>query len=467
MPAAIECPITEDVLKKMYQHKSAPVIGHILGVSSTTVYKWLEAAQISRRSGSEAKRMLDWNGSAHPRWKGGRRRNRDGYILVYCPEHPRANRGYIFEHILIWEQAHDKFLPRDWVVHHLNGIKDDNRPENLTAFPRNGHSAKHRLLEKFRYVRIQQLEKENQMLRDNIQKEDNIYRMSQLGQCPRALSAFRLGYEPLPEPGFLQLAAREGSRHEVWVINDLQEEGWQIIDRQKEIALDFPALKLVGHIDGIARKDGQERLLEIKSLGRFRFGSFANSGFARFRDYAVQITAYHQALNLPILYVVKDRDSGKRMNLELDTPPLEWEQVYEAVLGVEIAVRKKQLYPAQMTDDFTCRICRYRYLCQEEEKTPMSISGDVLRAAGLRRRAMELETEAKELRAEADPVLLTAARERGKFTIDDLAISYVPAGESVSYPVTELRKLVPADILDKVKTVKPRAEYIRVEDLRV
>jgi len=467
MPKAIDCPITEETLKKMYQYKSAPVIGRILGVSSTTVYKWLEAAQISRRSGSEAKKMLDWNGSAHPHWKGGRRRNRDGYILIYYPEHPRANRGYIFEHILVWEQAHEKFLPRDWVVHHLNGIKDDNRPENLVAFPRNGHSAKHRLLEKFRYVRIQQLEKENQMLRDNIQREDNVYRMSQLGQCPRALSAFRLGYEPLPEPGFLQLAAREGSRHEVWVISDLQEEGWQITDRQKEIALDFPALKLVGHIDGIARKDGQERLLEIKSLGRFRFGSFASSGFARFHDYAVQITAYHQAVGLPILYVVKDRDSGKRVNLELDRPPLDWEEVYEAVLNVEIAVRKKQLCPAQMTDDFTCRICRYRYLCQEEEKKPVSLPADVLRAAGLRRRAMELETEAKELRAEADPVLLKAAKEKGKLTIDDLAVTYVPAGESVSYPVTELRKLVSSDILEKVKKVKVRSEYIRVDDLRV
>jgi len=37
----------------------------------------------------------------------------------------------------------------------------------------------------------------------------------------------------------------------------------------------------------------------------------------------------------------------------------------------------------------------------------------------------------------------------------------------VSYPVTELRKLVSAEVLEKVKTVKPRAEYIRVEDLRV
>jgi len=296
-----------------------------------------------------------------------------------------------------------------------------------------------------------------------------MYRISSLGHCPRALSAARLGYEPLPEPRLLQLAAREGERHEQWVIEDLQAEGWEISDRQKEVALKYPAFELVGHIDGIARRNGDRYLLEIKSMSRFRFSSFHNAGFSRFRDYAFQITAYQKAVNLPVLYVVKNRDSGQRLepDLVLEKPPIDFEEVYEAVLSVELAVRKKQLCPAQIIDDFTCRTCRFRYLCQEEQKAPVPVNTEIIRAAGLRRRALELESEAKELRAEADPVLLAAARERGKMTIEDLAISYVPAGESVSYPVTELRKLVSSDILEKVKKVKVRSEYIRVEDLRV
>jgi hypothetical protein len=36
----------------------------------------------------------------------------------------------------------------------------------------------------------------------------------------------------------------------------------------------------------------------------------------------------------------------------------------------------------------------------------------------------------------------------------------------VSYPVAELKKLVPAEVLEQVKQVKKRAEYIRVEDLK-
>ena len=292
------------------------------------------------------------------------------------------------------------------------------------------------------------------------------YRISSLGQCPRVLSAQALDYQPLPEMEFMKLTAREGERHEEWIIEDLRSEGWQVTDRQKEVRLSFPAFELVGHIDGIASRNGDRRLLEIKSMSRFRFASFANSGFARFRDYAVQVTAYHRAVSLPILYVVKDRDSGKRLDLQLDEPPVRWEEVYASVMSVEVHVRKRQLCPAVRSDDFTCRICRYRYLCEPEEKVPVPVDSNILEAARLRRRAMELEAEAKELRAEADPVLLKVAKRHGSFVVDDLSVAYVPEGESISYPVAALRRLVPSDVLEQVKQVKKRAEYIKVEDLR-
>lgn len=59
---------------------------------------------------------------------------RDGYVRVRIPNHPRADKsGMVLEHIVAMEQALGR--PVDWTkgenVHHINGRKDDNRPENL------------------------------------------------------------------------------------------------------------------------------------------------------------------------------------------------------------------------------------------------------------------------------------------------------------------------------------------------
>lgn len=47
------------------------------------------------------------------------------------------------EHRYIIERETGKKLPRGWVVHHLNGLKGDNRIENLVGMPRGDHNTKH------------------------------------------------------------------------------------------------------------------------------------------------------------------------------------------------------------------------------------------------------------------------------------------------------------------------------------
>ena len=95
-----------------------------------------------------------YRGESHPSWKGGRIRYR-GYVLVRQPNHHRAEpSGYVREHILVWEQVNGKPLPKGWIIHHLNGIKDDNRPRNLVALP----NKKHYLVLQAKAKRIQELE---------------------------------------------------------------------------------------------------------------------------------------------------------------------------------------------------------------------------------------------------------------------------------------------------------------------
>jgi len=93
-------------------------------------------------------------GEKNNSWKGGRWKGKDGYIHLYQPEHPRASSGYILEHIFVWEQINKKPLPKNWVIHHLNGIKHDNRIRNLQALP----NKKHYLVLQAKAKRIQELE---------------------------------------------------------------------------------------------------------------------------------------------------------------------------------------------------------------------------------------------------------------------------------------------------------------------
>lgn len=75
-------------------------------------------------------------------WKGGRTIRR-GYVMLHLPDHPKADKaGYVSEHRVVWEQVHGE-LPAGQHIHHINGIRGDNRPENLIALSASEHKKEH------------------------------------------------------------------------------------------------------------------------------------------------------------------------------------------------------------------------------------------------------------------------------------------------------------------------------------
>lgn len=76
-------------------------------------------------------------GMKNQNWKGGRS-IKDGYVwLSGYFDHPNARGGKIAEHWLVITEALGRPLRPCERVHHINGIRDDNRIENLELWSTN------------------------------------------------------------------------------------------------------------------------------------------------------------------------------------------------------------------------------------------------------------------------------------------------------------------------------------------
>lgn len=96
-----------------------------------------------RRFCSECGRRCQGRMCADCRGWGGPRPHAAGYRRVWCPGHPMAGKdGYALEHRKVLHDAGIE-VPPDAHVHHLNGIKDDNRLSNLRVMEPEDHHREH------------------------------------------------------------------------------------------------------------------------------------------------------------------------------------------------------------------------------------------------------------------------------------------------------------------------------------
>lgn len=79
-------------------------------------------------------------GMEHHAWKGGRHTSEDGYVRVWLTDdHPfycmaqshSAHGGYVLEHRLVMAQKLGRPLREEETVHHMDGNRQNNHPDNL------------------------------------------------------------------------------------------------------------------------------------------------------------------------------------------------------------------------------------------------------------------------------------------------------------------------------------------------
>ncbi len=107
-----------------------------------------------RRWGCEPLRKAHTSGESHASWRGGSFIDQWGYKMVRAT-HRQCGNPYSPEHIIVAERTIGRMLKRGQEhVHHINGDKSDNRPNNLLVCTKSRHRTLHRQLETIGYELI-------------------------------------------------------------------------------------------------------------------------------------------------------------------------------------------------------------------------------------------------------------------------------------------------------------------------
>lgn len=291
-----------------------------------------------------------------------------------------------------------------------------------------------------------------------------ICRGSEIGHCLRALTAQHLGYEPTEKPKWLERAAREGTRHEEWIREDLREMGYQIDNAQAETELLTDGIRLVGHIDGFFhhRATKQSGLLEIKTMGEYEFRRWRQGRFGVFPSYAWQISAYHAALvegnwltiTDPILYAVKNRSSGYLDLQIIEQPPHSSQAVIDRLTVLRDCVASHVLAEAEYElGSIECDRCLYHYLCVEPDV--VIDDEELILAAEQWRAAREARIEAQDEEERCTELLKSHVRavapeQKYSYTVSGVQIVQYSTTR-VSYPKEQLESTVPEEYLSQVR----------------
>lgn len=180
-----------------------------------------------------------------------------------------------------------------------------------------------------------------------------VYRASMAGRCIKELFLWRIGMgkqlPPRPDEKEVdaadldagQKAAKEGTRHEQWIIEDLAAQGYELAwtgEDQRELERKYKRFIVRSHPDGMIR--GKElgedwHVLECKALKEDNFKLWKEKGFESFQNYAHQVSIEMDLSQCPAFFIVKNRNTGDFEKFIFTEPPIDPKSIYRKYTTIE------------------------------------------------------------------------------------------------------------------------------------
>ena len=139
-------PAEIEILKANYNKVSNEELGKLLpNKSALGIYK--KAYKLGIRKAPEIEFLNRSNSRKREKgsnWRGGVKYTSKGYRMILLPEHKKADsKGYVMEHIYVFEKETGISIPPNCCIHHINENKQDNRIENLCMMTHSAHTSYH------------------------------------------------------------------------------------------------------------------------------------------------------------------------------------------------------------------------------------------------------------------------------------------------------------------------------------
>ena len=225
----------------------------------------------------------------------------------------------------------------------------------------------------------------------------------------------------------MEVLFKEGHRHERFIIDDLREKGFDILESdpatgdQWTISLPVSStVVIVGHLDGKVSPDMD--VFEAKGFSPDNFKDYEKNGLSgkvSAFGYGEQLTIYMAATGRPALYAVKNKSTGKIITKTISDPPADINTIKARVFLAESYARRGELPACDKNGEFNCP---FRYL-HDEKETEVVQDEKINALAEAYDRARQKSTEAKSMQDEARSLLKDAIGENEKVESTDYKVS--------------------------------------------